>query len=46
LKACREAAYDGVVVLGESDYYCRFGFERASGGGLGNEYGVDLSSWS
>src|SRR4028119_2040745 len=41
LEACREAAYDAVVVLGEPGYYFRFGFERASGHGLGNEYGVD-----
>ena len=41
LEACREAAYDAVVVLGEPGYYSRFGFERASGHGLGNEYGVD-----
>ena len=30
-----------MVVLGEPGYYTRFGFERASGHGLGNEYGVD-----
>jgi putative acetyltransferase len=41
LEACREAAYDAVVVLGEPGYYSRFGFERASARGLGNEYGVD-----
>ena len=41
LEACREADYDAVVVLGEPSYYCRFGFERASAHGLGNEYGVD-----
>jgi putative acetyltransferase len=41
LEACREAAYDAVVVLGEPHYYSRFGFERASAHGLGNEYGVD-----
>jgi putative acetyltransferase len=41
LKACREAAYDAVVLLGEPGYYSRFGFERASAHGLGNEYGVD-----
>ncbi len=46
LNACREAAYDGLVVLGEPDYYCRFGYERASGRGSGSEYGVDLTSWS
>jgi putative acetyltransferase len=41
LEACREADYDAVVVLGEPGYYSRFGFERASARGLGNEYGVD-----
>lgn len=41
LQACREAGYGGAVVLGEPGYYSRFGFERASGRGLGNEYGVD-----
>ena len=41
LEACREAAYDAVVVLGEPRYYSRFGFERASAHGLGNEYDVD-----
>ena len=41
LEACREAAYDAVVLLGEPGYHCRFGFERASAYGLGNEYGVD-----
>ncbi|HSK83832.1 MAG TPA: hypothetical protein VK902_10625 [Rubrobacter sp.] len=29
------------VVLGEPGYYSRFGFGRASGCGIGNEYGVD-----
>ena len=41
LEACREATYDAVVLLGEPGYYSRFGFERASAHGLGNEYGVD-----
>ena len=40
LKACAKAGY-GAVVLGEPGYYSRFGFERASGRGLGNEYGAD-----
>jgi putative acetyltransferase len=35
--------YDFVAVLGEPDYYRRFGFQTASGLGLGNEYGVDES---
>ena len=29
------------MVLGEPGYYTRFGLERASGKGLGNEYDVD-----
>jgi putative acetyltransferase len=41
LEACREAGVDAVVVLGDPGYYARFGFERASEYGLGNEYGVD-----
>ncbi len=32
LLACREAGYRAAVVLGEPDYYSRFGFERASAG--------------
>lgn len=41
LDACREAGYGAAVVLGEAGYYSRFGFERASARGLGNEYGAD-----
>ena len=41
LETCREAAFEAVVVLGEPGYYSRFGFERASDHGLGNEYNVD-----
>ena len=41
LLACGEAGYRAAVVLGEPDYYGRFGFERASERGIGNEYGVD-----
>jgi putative acetyltransferase len=33
--------FDFVVVLGEPEYYRRFGFVTASRTGLGNEYGVD-----
>ena len=32
---------DYVIVLGEPAYYARFGFQTASGFGLGNIYGVD-----
>ncbi|CAA9290481.1 MAG: hypothetical protein AVDCRST_MAG93-3851 [uncultured Chloroflexia bacterium] len=41
LEARREAGYDAVVLLGEPDYYSRFGFERACAHGFGNEYGVN-----
>lgn len=41
LEKCREAGVDAVVVLGDPGYYSRFGFERASEFGLGNEYGID-----
>lgn len=30
-----------MVVLGDTEYDARFGFERASEYGLGNEYGAD-----
>ncbi len=33
--------YDFVVLLGDPDYYQRFGFQTASTFGLQNEYGVD-----
>jgi len=39
LCAARGVAF--VVVLGDPDYYGRFGFRRASTRGLGNEYGAD-----
>jgi len=41
LEECRDAGVDAVVVLGDREYYSRFGFERASDYGLGNEYGAD-----
>ncbi len=41
LRVCGEAGYGAAVVLGRPGYYCRFGFERASGRDLDNEYGVD-----
>lgn len=40
LDACRQAAIDYVVVLGEPNYYRRFGFRTATKFGLQNEYGV------
>jgi len=41
LAKCRDTGVDAVVVLGDPEYYSRFGFERASEYGLGNEYGAD-----
>jgi putative acetyltransferase len=41
LAACEHAGYGFVVVLGEPEYYQRFGFTRADRRGLGNEYGAD-----
>jgi putative acetyltransferase len=41
LHRCAELGYDYGVVLGDPNYYQRFGFERASQSGMQNEYGVD-----
>lgn len=41
IEDCRREGYTFIVVLGEPEYYGRFGFRRASLFGLGNEYGVD-----
>lgn len=41
LEAARVAGYDFVVVLGDPDYYPRFGFSAASAAGLSNEYQLD-----
>jgi putative acetyltransferase len=41
IEDCRRDGYSYMVVLGEPEYYGRFGFHRASMFGLGNEYGVD-----
>jgi putative acetyltransferase len=41
LQDCKELGFDYCVVLGDPDYYQRFGFERASPFGIRNEYGVD-----
>ena len=41
LSACDNAAIGFVVVMGEPDYYQRFGFRKASFRGVGNLYGVD-----
>jgi putative acetyltransferase len=40
LAACAELAVGFVVVLGDPEYYQRFGFEPASRRGLDNEYGA------
>ncbi len=40
LQACREAGLRIVVVLGEPDFYQRFGFQPARLVGLENEYQV------
>jgi putative acetyltransferase len=41
IEDCRREGYAFIVVLGEPEYYSRFGFRRASLFGLNNEYGVD-----
>ena len=41
LHRCRDGGYDYCVVLGDPNYYRRFGFEKASEFGLENEYAVD-----
>jgi putative acetyltransferase len=43
LARARALGYDLVVVLGEPDYYRRFGFATASGMGLRNQYGADAA---
>jgi predicted N-acetyltransferase YhbS len=40
LSACETAGTGFVVVLGEPDYYRRFGFQTASLRGITNAYGV------
>ena len=41
LRLCKQQHYDYCVVLGSPEYYGRFGFEKASGFDLQNEYGVE-----
>lgn len=41
LLLCKEMSYDYVVLLGNPNYYQRFGFVKASDFGVKNEYGVD-----
>ena len=41
LAACERAECGFVVVLGQPEYYPRFGFTRADRQGLRNEYGAD-----
>jgi putative acetyltransferase len=41
LERCRRDGYDAVVVLGDPNYYHRFGFSRGKGHQLDNEYSAD-----
>ena len=41
LSACETAGTGFIVVLGEPDFYRRFGFQKASLRGITNAYGVD-----
>lgn len=41
LDVCRQRGFGFVVLIGHVEYYPRFGFQRASQFGLGNEYGAD-----
>jgi putative acetyltransferase len=41
LRHCKLLGFDYCVVLGNPEYYQRFGFRRASDHGIQNEYGVD-----
>ncbi len=41
LAECRRQRQPFVVVLGHTEFYPRFGFERASRRGIRNEYGAD-----
>lgn len=43
LAQCRADGVGFVVLLGSPDYYGRFGFRRASGWGLANEYGATVA---
>ncbi len=40
LLTCEESGTDFVVVLGDPNYYSRFGFQPATNFEVGNEYGV------
>jgi putative acetyltransferase len=39
--ACERAGFGFIVLLGEPQYYRRFGFITASAMGMSNEYGAD-----
>ena len=41
LRLCQQLGYDYCVVLGNPNYYQRFGFETASHFGMQNEYGLN-----
>jgi putative acetyltransferase len=45
LEACRDLGYDCAVVLGEPEYYSRFGFRTASEFGLRCEYDVPVGAF-
>ena len=38
IEACRQRGFDLLVVLGHTNYYPRFGFQKASDHGLASEY--------
>ncbi len=40
MKACQKAGYEAVVVLGDPDYYLRFGFEPSVNFRIKSEYDV------
>jgi putative acetyltransferase len=45
LKLCREKGVDAVFLVGEPDFYARFGFGPASDFGIGCEFDVPNAYW-
>lgn len=45
LKLCREKGVDAVFLVGEPDFYARFGFGPASDSGIGCEFDVPNAYW-
>jgi putative acetyltransferase len=45
LDICRQRGFALVVVLGDPEYYTRFGFEPATEHGLGDEYGAPAGAF-